>query len=362
MMPSLHLVLLEALLTSIEGDFVGIGPSVVDQFHKWPPMAETYSSIVYQPAMKLLTYDGTFLGGPFLLSESSHYRPVPVSRPKLISALYDYASSLGIEVLFNKRVVKYEDSNETNRAYAITDKGERFEADVVVAADGIGSKTGRATSGKEPNTMSSGYSVFRVTYPTSILQEDPFLAEQYRLEPGEPDICDVYIGPRGNVIILVAPDITTWLFVHEVGMAEAQWLSSHLCLNTDSFQDNGQAQETWSTRLSASDALKCLDDTGLKWDGRIAAVIARTPPKTVVDYKIIWRDPDPIWTSPNGRVVKIGDAAHAFIPNSTYGATAAMEDGISLAACLRLAGKGNVSLATKAHTRLRYVKVCSFQI
>ena len=175
-------------------------------------MAETYSSIIYQPEMNLLSYDGTFLGGPFLLSETSHYRPVPVSRPKLIKALYDYASSLGIEFLFNKRVVDYEDSSEHNRAYAITDKGERLEADVVVAADGIGSKAGRVTSGKEPNTMSSGYSVFRVTYPTSVLREDPFLAEQYRLGPGEPDICEVYIGPRGNVIVLVAP--------HEVGIAE----------------------------------------------------------------------------------------------------------------------------------------------
>lgn len=86
------------------------------------------------------------------------------------------------------------------------------------------------------------------------------------------------------------------------------------------------------------------------------AVIKKTPPNTVIDYKITWRDPDPVWTSKSGHVVKIGDAAHAFIPNSTNGATQAMEDGISLAACLKLAGKPNIALATRIHTKLRYVK------
>jgi 2-polyprenyl-6-methoxyphenol hydroxylase-like FAD-dependent oxidoreductase len=119
-------------------------------------------------------------------------------------------------------------------------------------------------------------------------------------------------------------------------------------------QDKGQAEETWSTRLSASDALRSLEETGLEWDEKALAVIKLTPPNTVVDYKITWRDPDPVWTSQGGRIIKIGDAAHSFIPNSTSGATQAMEDGLSLAACLRLASKPNVALATKIHTKLRW--------
>lgn len=106
-------------------------------------------------------------------------------------------------------------------------------------------------------------------------------------------------------------------------------------------------------RLNASDALESLQQTGLEWDKRVFAVVEKTPPNTVVDYKITWRDPDPVWTSDGGRIVKIGDAAHAFIPNSTNGATQAMEDGLSLAACLRLAGKTNIALATRIHTKLR---------
>lgn len=201
------------------GDFVGIGPSVTKQFQKWPGVAKTYSSIVYRPAMTLLTHDGTFVGGPFELSEASDYRPVPVSRPKLIRALYDFAASLGIPILFGKRVVDYEESDETNLAYAITDKGERFEADIVVAADGIGSKVGKIMTGREVKAMSSGFSVYRVTYPTKLLLEDPFLAEQYPLQKDDPDYCQVYISPKGQMIILVAPELTTWLLTHEVRLS-----------------------------------------------------------------------------------------------------------------------------------------------
>lgn len=106
-------------------------------------------------------------------------------------------------------------------------------------------------------------------------------------------------------------------------------------------------------RHSAADVLDSLKKTGLVWDKSCLSVIALTPENTVIDYKITWRDPDPIWTSPGGRVVKLGDAAHAFIPNSTAGATQAMEDGQSLAACLRLAAKDNVALATRMHTKFR---------
>ena len=201
------------------GDFVGIGPSATKQFQKWPAMAKTYSSIIYRPAMTLHTHDGAFVGGPFELSEASHYRPVPVSRPKLIRALYDYATSLGIPIMFGRRVVDYVESDEKNPTYAVTDKGERFEADIVVAADGIGSKAGKVMIGKEVKAISSGWSVYRVTYPTKLLQEDPFLAQHYPLRNGDPDYCQVYIGPKGQVIILVAPDLTTWLFTHAVRLS-----------------------------------------------------------------------------------------------------------------------------------------------
>ena len=93
----------------------------------------------------------------------------------------------------------------------------------------------------------------------------------------------------------------------------------------------------------------------LGWDKSILAVMGQTPPQSVVDYKIMWRNPNPKWVSPGGLIVQLGDSAHSFLPTSANGATQAMEDGISLAACLKLAGKNNIVLATRVHTALRSV-------
>lgn len=85
--------------------------------------------------------------------------------------------------------------------------------------------------------------------------------------------------------------------------------------------------------------------------------MSQTPPQSVVDYKLMWRNPNPKWVSDGGLILQLGDSAHSFLPTSANGATQAMEDGISIAACLRLAGKNNIALATRVHTVLRYVSL-----
>ena len=91
------------------------------------------------------------------------------------------------------------------------------------------------------------------------------------------------------------------------------------------------------------------------WDEALLRVMKQTPPKSVVDYKIMWRNPNTKWASDGGLILQLGDSAHSFLPTSANGATQAMEDGVSIAACLRLAGKHNIPLATRVHTRLRCV-------
>ena len=90
----------------------------------------------------------------------------------------------------------------------------------------------------------------------------------------------------------------------------------------------------------------------------ITEVIKATPGHTVLDWKLMWRDPQPRWVSPIGRVVQIGDSAHPFLPISASGGTMAMEDAFSLATCLQIAGKKDACLATKVHNHMRYVSNC----
>ena len=86
-----------------------------------------------------------------------------------------------------------------------------------------------------------------------------------------------------------------------------------------------------------------------------------TPPEKLVDWKLVYRDPLPTWTSPKARTALIGDAAHPFLPTSIQGASQAMEDGACIAVCLQLAGKENVSKALRVFEKIRYDRVRAIQ-
>jgi 2-polyprenyl-6-methoxyphenol hydroxylase-like FAD-dependent oxidoreductase len=73
----------------------------------------------------------------------------------------------------------------------------------------------------------------------------------------------------------------------------------------------------------------------------------------IVDWKLVYRDPLPTWVSPERRTALLGDSAHPFLPTSAQGATQSMEDGVTLAVCLRKAGKENVREAVKAYMDIR---------
>lgn len=82
-------------------------------------------------------------------------------------------------------------------------------------------------------------------------------------------------------------------------------------------------------------------------------LVQATPKDAIVDWKIMWRNPQPRTVSPLGRVVQVGDAAHTLLPSSMNGANQALEDAIYLATCLELGGKENVHGSTQVHNKLR---------
>lgn len=138
-------------------------------------------------------------------------------------------------------------------------------------------------------------------------------------------------------------------------------LNRHMTLVTDSCQDNGDAQESWASRVDPSDVIRYT--SGIPgWPEIADRVIKTTKPGTIVDWKLMWRDPQPKWTSPGGRVIQLGDAAHAFLPNSGNGGTQAMEDAISLATCVAIAGDSQtIPIATGIHNLLRFERVSCLQ-
>lgn len=100
------------------------------------------------------------------------------------------------------------------------------------------------------------------------------------------------------------------------------------------------------------DALDLLQDWPIY--PKIAAVLRHTPSGTLADYKIVARDPLPGWISSQGRVMILGDAAHAMSPIAGQGGGQSIEDAATLAICLEQAGKSWVPLGLQATEILRY--------
>jgi 2-polyprenyl-6-methoxyphenol hydroxylase-like FAD-dependent oxidoreductase len=86
----------------------------------------------------------------------------------------------------------------------------------------------------------------------------------------------------------------------------------------------------------------------------LKAIVSVTPKNRLIDWKLLWRDPIRKWVSEGGRVAISGDAAHPFLPSSGNGASQAIEDSVTIATALRLAGRENVKLALRAYETLRY--------
>jgi 2-polyprenyl-6-methoxyphenol hydroxylase-like FAD-dependent oxidoreductase len=89
------------------------------------------------------------------------------------------------------------------------------------------------------------------------------------------------------------------------------------------------------------------------WAPVFKDLVKCTPKNTIVNFELLWRDPQPTYSSAGGRVLQIGDSAHSYLPASSNGATQAIEDAISIASCLQIAGKKHIPEAVKAHVRFR---------
>ncbi|KAL2018422.1 hypothetical protein VTK56DRAFT_841 [Thermocarpiscus australiensis] len=130
----------------------------------------------------------------------------------------------------------------------------------------------------------------------------------------------------------IGPDVH-FLFSTIKGGRDCCWVLTH--------RDEHDIDESWSFPGRLEDVYKVLEG----WDPTCRAIVEKTP--SLVDWKLVYRDPLPTWVSKHARILLLGDAAHPFLPTSAQGATQAMEDGVTIAVCLRRAGKANVPAAVR---------------
>ncbi|KAH7327152.1 putative MAK1-like monooxygenase [Rhexocercosporidium sp. MPI-PUGE-AT-0058] len=318
------------------GDIISFGPNAGRIFHRWEngkiaAKMRALSIDLRNYGFKIHKYDTgevvshqkTPEGDPTAPNFNGH-------RGELHKVVFEYAESLGIPIHLGSRVVQYFEDGE--KAGIELESGEKITGDVVIGSDGVRSKARTLVLGYEDKPKSSGYAVFRAWFSNKDMIADPRTAQFCN----NGDTFNGWIGPDVH-----------FLFSTIKNGSDCCWVLTH--------RDEADIDESWSLPGKLEDVYKVLEG----WDPMCKAIVEKTP--SLVDWKLVYRDPLPTWVSKGGRIALLGDSAHPFLPTSAQGATQALEDGVTLAITLRRAGKGDIPTAVRAYQSIRYDRVKAVQ-
>ena len=310
------------------GDIISFGQNSSRMFAKWPGVVEQMDPIIHR-AEKLRYHDwqGRFVTTQDFAGERAWGRRINGHRGELHRIVFEHARQRGIDIRLGQAVVDYFEDDD--KAGVEVEGGQRFTADLVLAAEGVKSKGRKIVLGFDDRPQPSGYAVYRAWFPSGDLKNNPLTKH---LVDG--DTHNAWIGQDVHFLTAAIK-----------GGEEISWVCTH--------KDDSDIEENWQFPGKIEDVLACLEG----WDPVVLEQVKATPPDRLFDFKLVFRDPVPTFVSPKGRTVLIGDAAHPFLPTSIQGASQSMEDGVVMAACLDVAGKDGVKEAAKVFQKIRYDRV-----
>lgn len=175
------------------GDMYFMGLSATRFFKQhWPELTQRYGEISLSNAwIETFKHSGEQMIAPLkvaarLKAQGLDPQTPPGTfqmRPLVYQMFVEEVEKLGIHVEYNKRVITYEEDAEKAKAYAITDKGEKYEADVIIAADGVGSKS-QSLVGGQVKAIPSGRAMWRAAFPIECLDQNPKVKEFFAMGNG----------------------------------------------------------------------------------------------------------------------------------------------------------------------------------
>lgn len=211
-----------------------------------------------------------------------------ILRADLYRVVRDAALARGVTITHGKRLTGFEDTGD--QVVATFADGTRAAGDILVAADGVHSRTRALLDPRAPGPRYSGlYSLGGIVRDAGV--------------SGAPGVYNMIFGRQAFFGCTVTPDGDAWWFANlprELGDVPADWRPVLL----EAFAGDAGCAAELIRRGAVGDGLPVHD----------------LPPL-------------PTWH--RGRVVLVGDAAHATSPSAGQGASLAIEDAIVLARCLR---------------------------
>jgi 2-polyprenyl-6-methoxyphenol hydroxylase-like FAD-dependent oxidoreductase len=171
------------------GDMYFMGLSATRFFRHWPEMAAEYDEISLHNAwIETFKHSGEQVISPKKVADRLKAQGLNPNtppgtfqmRPLVYKMFVRQLEKLGIEVEYNQRVVDYEEDEQSGKAAAITADGKRHEADIVIAADGVGSKSQKLVGG-QVRARSSGRAMWRAAFPKENLDKNPKVKEFFKM-------------------------------------------------------------------------------------------------------------------------------------------------------------------------------------
>lgn len=188
-------------LINSTGDMYFMGLSATRFFRHWPEMTKRYDEISLHDAwIETYKHDGALMLPPQKVSDRLHAAGLDPGnapgafqmRPLVYKMLLDQVHKLDINIEYGRRVVNYFE-NEGQQGGVELEDGTKMQADLVVAADGIGSKANKLVGG-EVRARSSGRAMWRAVMPIECLDSDPEVKRFFDRKDGIDPIVRTYFA------------------------------------------------------------------------------------------------------------------------------------------------------------------------
>lgn len=328
------IVLEQASRLTEVGAAVGMGPNATAALLQLGIREQIEPRVVHPQAWTRRRWEDGSLIGKYVLGDAVVDRfghPFwMVHRARLYTTLHEVAVDPGLvgdpaRIELGARVTEL----DADRGTVGTADGRRFEADVIVGADGVRSRAREVLFGPD-EPLFSGNIAIRVQIPAAQVfgssRVRPFAAD-HNLE--------TWLGPGGHL-------------VHTL-LDGGELFNITACITGPA-----SGSESWSAETSNDYLL----DQMTGWYPPLRELVGLSA--SIGRWDLYDRTPIPTWVQ--GRACLLGDAAHPMLPYLGQGAAQTLEDAVALGRCLDRVQRGDLGAALRSYEVERIERATTVQL
>jgi len=196
------------------GDIISFGQNSARIFRRWPGVPEQLEPISHRAdGVKFNNWKGELIVEQTWGAETEAWgKRYDGHRGEFHTIVFNHAKALGIDIRLGHKVVEYFESDA--EAGVAAANGERFTADVVLAADGVRSTGRTLVLGHEDKPQASGYAIYRAWFDSAEIAKDP--ATAFFVGNGDQHVA--WLGPDVHFIAAsLKKGSFSWVCTHKVG-------------------------------------------------------------------------------------------------------------------------------------------------